>query len=238
MIQLAWNSVRKGGGFNAVHNNEAKALHLSYGRKCYHPVCKSKFWETILDANISARFFRISAGASNVTDFPDLLLQIASKPIANREYDITETGVIVRLERCDADGEFIDGEFCRKQMTNIPPQAGPDGLTPMALPDGQGLGHLAAFRYHRPTRVILLQNNRQCVTTHRVALYVMRLNAAAIHAFSPILREDALERFKDKKLGRSACNLPHQKTWRHWTIWGSLPQKERECLPKLIRVSR
>jgi hypothetical protein len=68
------------------------------------------------------------------------------------------------------------------------------------LPNGQGLGHLAAFRFHRPTRVILLQYNPQCVTTYRVALYLMKMNTAAVYGFAPILREDALERFKDKKI--------------------------------------
>jgi hypothetical protein len=153
-----------------------------------------------MDANVSARFFRLSAQPPGTLDFPELLLAELAKPRTAREHDVTGTGVTVRVEHCIADGDFVVGEFCRKQMTNIPPQAGPDGLTPIALPNGQGLGHLAAFRFHRPTRVILLQNNPQCVTTYRVALYVMKLNAAAVFGFAPVLREDALERFKDKKV--------------------------------------
>jgi hypothetical protein len=146
-----------------------------------------------MDANVSARFFRLSAAPPASNDFPDMLLAQAGKGLSLREYDVTGTGVTVRVEHCVEDGEFVIGEFCRKQMTNIPPQAGPDGLTPIPLPNGQGLGHLAAFRYHRPTRVILLQYNMQCVTTYRI-------NAASVYGFAPILREDALERFKDKKI--------------------------------------
>jgi len=153
-----------------------------------------------LDAKISARFFELTAASANIPDFPDLLLREAEKPLAQREYDITDDVVTVRLERCISDGEFVIGEFCRKQITNIPPQAGPEGLIPMSLPDGQGLGHLGAFQYHRPTRIILLQNNRQCVTTHRVGLYLMKLNTGALFAFAPVLREDAIERFKNKKI--------------------------------------
>ena len=129
-----------------------------------------------MDAKISARFFELTAAPANIPDFPDLLLREAKKPLAQREYDITGDGVTVRIERCISDGEFVIGEFCRKQITNIPPQAGPEGLTPMSLPDGEGLGHLGAFQYHRPTRIILLQNNQQCVTTHRIGLYLMKLN--------------------------------------------------------------
>jgi hypothetical protein len=129
-----------------------------------------------------------------------MLLAEVEKSLSIREYDVTGTGVTVRVEHCLEDGDFVIGEFCRKQMTNIPPQAGPDGLTPIPLPNGQGLGHLAAFRYHRPTRVILLQHNVLCVTTYRVALYLMKINAASVYGFAPILREDAVERFKDKKI--------------------------------------
>lgn len=152
-----------------------------------------------MDANVSARFFRISAAPPDTLDFPEMLMAEVAKPLQDREHDVTGTGVTVRVEHCINDGDFVVGEFCRKQMTNIPPQAGPDGLTPIPLPNGQGLGHLAAFRYHRPTRVIL-QYNLQCVTTYRVALYLMKLNPASVYGFAPILREDALERFKDKKI--------------------------------------
>jgi hypothetical protein len=138
----------------------------------------------MMDANVSARFFRLSAAPPNTQDFPDMLLAEVTKPLADREYDVTGTGVTVRVEHCVIDGDFLVGEFCRKQMTNIPPQAGPDGLTPIPLPNGKGLGHLAAFRYHLPTRVILLQHNMLCVTTYRVALYLMKLNAASIYGFA------------------------------------------------------
>ncbi|WP_338822157.1 DUF6731 family protein [Bradyrhizobium septentrionale] len=153
-----------------------------------------------MDANVSGRYFRLSAAPPSSSDFPEMLLAQAAKPLSLREYDVTGTGVTARVEHCIEDGDFVIGEFCRKQMTNIPPQAGPDGLTPIPLPNGQGLGHLAAFRYHRPTRVILLQYNMQCVTTYRIALYLMKINAASVYGFAPILREDALERFKDKKI--------------------------------------
>jgi hypothetical protein len=63
------------------------------------------------------------------------------------------------------------------------------------------LGHLAAFRYHRPTRILLLQTNIQSASPNRVSVYVQKLtNGAGTYVFKPVLREDALERFKNRTL--------------------------------------
>jgi hypothetical protein len=153
-----------------------------------------------MDANVSARYFRVSDHVEQAPDFSDLLLGEMGKAIPDRERDVTGAGVLLRVEQCEAEGRFVSGQFCRKQTTNIPPQAGPRGLAPIVLPDGQGIGHLAAFRYHKPTRVILLQNNINCTTPHRISLYLMMINAAAVYGFKPVFREDALERFKNRKI--------------------------------------
>lgn len=154
-----------------------------------------------MDSNVSARYFRVSAHVVQAPDFPDLLLAEMGKPIKDREHDVTGTGVLLRVEHCSNEGDFVIGEFCRKQIVNIPPQAGPNGLKPIILPHGEGIGHVAAFRYHRPTRIILLQNNSQCATPHRIALYVKFASSTAVlYGFSRILREDAWARFKNRKL--------------------------------------
>jgi hypothetical protein len=143
----------------------------------------------------------VSAHVLQAPDFPDLLLAEMGKPIKDRERDVTGTGVLLRVERCAKEGDFVIGEFCRKQIVNIPPQAGPSGLRPIILPHGEGIGHVAAFRYHRPTRIILLQNNSQCATPHRIALYVkLASSAAVLYSFSRVLREDAWARFKNRNL--------------------------------------
>jgi hypothetical protein len=151
-----------------------------------------------MDARVSARFFRVSAKPEGTEDFPDLLLAEMKKDRTAREYDVGQQ-LILRIERCEPDGEFVAGDFCRKQTTNLPPQAHPDGLAPTVLPEGRGIGHLAAFRYHRPTRTLLLQNNNLCATPSRIGVYTMLLNGAATFSFQPVLRDDAIDRFKDRK---------------------------------------
>jgi hypothetical protein len=160
-----------------------------------------------MNTTVRARFFRASLAHENTQDFPDMLLQEMKKSLADREHDVADITqgdnaptVLLRVEQCESEGEFVTGQFCRKQTTNIPPQAGPDGLTPIELSEGQGIGHVAAFRYHRPTRIFLLQNNIQCATVHRISVYMARINTASLFAFDPVMREDALERFKHRKV--------------------------------------
>jgi hypothetical protein len=160
-----------------------------------------------MDSTVRARFFRASPQPAKALDLPDMLLAEMKKSLPQREKDVSDavggvagTGVILRVEECEREGDFVIGQFCRKQMTNLPPEAGPDGLGPIPIPDGRGIGHVSAFRYHRPTRVLLLQNNIQCATPHRIGVYVARINAEALYGFEPVLREDALERFKHRKV--------------------------------------
>jgi hypothetical protein len=160
-----------------------------------------------MDTTVRARFFRVTDAPANVPDFPDLLLQEMKKPMTDREQNVAYAvdgdevpTVLLRVEQCESEGDFVAGQFCRKQTSNIPPQAGPDGLSPIMLPNGQGLGHLAAFRYHRPTRILLLQNNMQCASPKRLSVYLARINGAALFAFEPAMREDALERFKHRNV--------------------------------------
>lgn len=153
-----------------------------------------------MDAKVSARFFRVSPPPDGKIDFPDQLLNIMKAKTAGERERVLDGGVTLRLERCSSDGQFIAGEFCRKQTVNIPPKASAAGLAPVNLGEGSGLGHTAAFRYHRPTRVLLLQHNAQCANPIRLGVYLAFPQPDSFFVFSPILRKDAWERFKDKSV--------------------------------------
>jgi hypothetical protein len=149
-----------------------------------------------MDSRVAVRFFRVSEPPPGVPDFGDILQQISEIPApADREQNLGE-GVNVRLESCAARGQTLEGDLCRIQTVNIPPQAGAEGLEPLVLGDGNGIGHMAAFAYHRPTRVLLLQSNNQSVTPNRLALYAASWDPAQIFHLSPVLTDDALERFQ------------------------------------------
>ena len=153
-----------------------------------------------MDAIVAGRFYAVTPERGMLPGFAETLLGQMGHPVQMRERDLGQ-GVALRIENCAADGEFIEGQFCRKQMDNIPPQAGPLGLQPIKLERDQGIGHLCAFRYHRPTSIILLQTNILSATPNRVTLYLRTLlNGAGTYFFEPILRQDAMERFRDRRL--------------------------------------
>lgn len=149
-----------------------------------------------MDSRVAVRFFRASPSPRGVAEFGDILEQVvAAGGPADRERDIGND-VVVRLEGCAANGPTIEGDFCRVQRVNIPPQAGAGGLAPIQLAQGNGIGHMAAFLYHRPTRVLALQTNMQSATPNRVAQYLATLDPAQIFHLQPVLTEDAIERFR------------------------------------------
>lgn len=149
-----------------------------------------------MDSRVAVRFFRASASPQGVAEFGDILLQtIALGGPAERERDVGG-GVVVRLENGAPQGQTVEGDFCRVQRLNIPPQAGADGLAPIVLAQGNGIGHMAAFLYHRPTRVLLLQSNNLSATPNRAAQYLATLDPAQIFSLAPVLTDDAMERFR------------------------------------------
>jgi hypothetical protein len=60
-----------------------------------------------MDATVSARFYRLTGHMPGAPDFPDLLLNEMPKPRTTREYDVTGTGVTVRIEHCEKEGDFL-----------------------------------------------------------------------------------------------------------------------------------
>lgn len=149
-----------------------------------------------MDSKLTVRFYRVSTPPAGVGDFGDVLLQALDLGTpADRERDIGQS-VIVRLEGASARAQTVEGDLCRVQRTNIPPQAGADGLVPIQLNEGHGIGHMAAFLYHRPTRVLALQSNMQSVTPNRLSIYLASIDVAQQFQMAPVLTDDALERFQ------------------------------------------
>lgn len=124
-----------------------------------------------------------------------VLRNLQAKDLSRRSIAVDE-GIILRLERLEAEPNYLSGEFCRIQKSNIPPTAGDDGLTPTLLEAGKGLGHLAAFRYHIPTQIMLLQMNRQCASSNRVSLYLGLAENKALYVLEPVLRPDVFKRMQ------------------------------------------
>lgn len=152
-----------------------------------------------MDTTITGRAFRVSEPSAGRKDFHEILLGYSAKPSPkSRELDIGDE-VVLRLEYAKLEGEWLNGEFVRVQTKQIPPQAGPDGLEPIVLKDGRGLGHLATFAYNMKTRVIVLQTNRLSATPSRIYLYTAGNDPQDLFVLKPVLSQDAMARFTKKK---------------------------------------
>lgn len=151
-----------------------------------------------MDNTVTAKFFRVT-GEAAAPEFVAHLDTIFAKALVDRESDInpgTNNPVIVRLERlAHDDADYVTGELIRKQVRNIPPEANDEGLEPIELSEGGGLGYSSAFIFHRPTRVILIQSNPIAVTYSRLAMYTVTHNPAANYRFDPIPTDEAWDRF-------------------------------------------
>jgi hypothetical protein len=149
----------------------------------------------MIDATVTARFFRIVKPEAAAPNPETILRNLDEKDLTDRAFDLDE-GVVLRLERLEIEPNYLSGEFCRIQSTNIPPTAGDDGLSPTILEDGKGLGHLAAFRFHVPTQIMLLQMNQQCATANRISIYLGMAERKPMYVLEPVLRADTFKRMQ------------------------------------------
>lgn len=152
-----------------------------------------------MDNSVSARFFRIETEDGAGGSIESILSDIAGNTLSDRERNIgAEAGDAIhsRLERLLEDNDYLVGEFIRRQTANKPPEANAQGLSPLQLADGGGLGHSCAFRLHKPTQTMCLQNNPSGLSIGRVRTYLTAWNPRSKFNFERVPTEDALERFR------------------------------------------
>lgn len=156
-----------------------------------------------MDRIVKCKYYRVSDREGGGLDFPEQLVDFWNRyPLAlDREYrTATEQsqGSLIRLEYLDPGEQFIAGNFCRIQSENIPPEVTNEGLQPVELANGRGLGHQNAFLYHRQTRVLLWQQNRLGVSFADLAVYLNRdVDLVSLFAFEPIASEEAWDKFRE-----------------------------------------
>lgn len=152
-----------------------------------------------MDRTVTAKFYRVVAEGHGQQTFEQLLEPISNiQPVSDRERD-TGADVVVRLERFQRDRQFIKGDFCRIQNTNIPPEVENNGLAPLVLAGGRGLGHLSAFVYHPPTQVLLWQENRNGTSKDRLVAYLSNGDAQRLFGLNPLISADALQRLMNSE---------------------------------------
>lgn len=152
-----------------------------------------------MDSKIKARFFQVENVDHRNSTFFDCLHQLWGHADRN-EYETIYGDARVRIENFEDDPSivgqgFVDGEFVRQQVENIPPIA--EQGQPLEGND-RPLGHRCAFRYHAGTNVLLLESRREAVTPIRLdALIKSRLSPHKGFFLSPVLSPAALETLRN-----------------------------------------
>lgn len=121
--------------------------------------------------DVSARYWSLEPTYPGTT-FAEILKIIfdVGDPGA-REIEI-ESDYSVRLERLEKVDRFLIGEVCRVQRENIPPAAGRDGMSPMHLADGEGIGHRSTFIADEEGASVLWHQDQMACTPVKFAVYL------------------------------------------------------------------
>ena len=149
-----------------------------------------------MDSNITCRFFKIEAEFDTVPPFEEACLAAFELGDDPEHRQKLVGGATVRMERFGKDANFFRGEAVRVQTENIPPEASPKGLTPLAV---GGLGHAIAFRYHPGLKVIAIQFDNRAVSLGRLLNYLRVVDGSHLYKMSPLVTEDAWDRYDDGK---------------------------------------
>lgn len=139
-------------------------------------------------------YFQIVAPSESVRPLSDMLLDIGTLPTSKREKRLSQN-VLFRLERIEEQDRFVLGDFTRRQMTDIPPEALADGLTELSLRDGSGLGHSSAFLVDERSGCLALEMRRGAASSGRVLEYLRAFEDGLQLRLPPHLSSGAWERF-------------------------------------------
>src|ERR1043166_9255282 len=146
-----------------------------------------------MDKWVTVQFWRLTPLADGGASFEQALAAaFALGPMAPQREREVGSGAIVRLERLEADGAFIDGEFARIQRDGLPHATGPEGLIPL---EHDALGHAVAFRYSPDLRVLAMEQDKNAVSPRRMLLYLKAVTANASFSAESLENEDVWDRF-------------------------------------------
>lgn len=88
-----------------------------------------------MDNSLTLKFLRVTLAHPHGTAFHTALETALSLGDPHDREKNVNAGmpdpIIIRLERLQPRNDFISGELIRKQISNIPPEANDDGLTPI-----------------------------------------------------------------------------------------------------------
>lgn len=100
----------------------------------------------------------------------------------------------IRLERFVQDGQFIKGEFTRKQTVNLPPKVRGNGTL---QPSPEPIAHRVAFQYHPRLSILAIEANKNSISLTKVNNYIQQILQHHGFDFLPVQSRAAWEKLND-----------------------------------------
>jgi hypothetical protein len=159
-----------------------------------------------MDKRIVVHFLQVVPRTSAVPEFSTTLLSCFASGATpgERELVVSQDDTRVRLERLEANGDWLEGEVVRVQRDNIPLEALPQGLEPSRA---QSQGHSAVFRYHSGLSLLIIEKNTTNMTPSRFLRYLRAFDPTGRYVANPIANEDVWERFGRMRPKRFSVTL-------------------------------
>jgi hypothetical protein len=152
---------------------------------------------------LNADFFKLEVTTGE--KFEDLVFSVAKTGIKRETTLEVKDDFFTRLESAGKWGEeFVEGQIVRLRMNSLPDKAGFDEpIQAIGFNEEEGVGESAAFMFDKKSNILLLERNRNAVTTFTFAQFFRQ--AAKLQGpinLHPVLRPEMLQKVLNAKVVR------------------------------------
>ena len=157
----------------------------------------------VYSKKLTADFFKLEVTTGE--SFANLVTTIAVQGIKKETTIEVKDDFFTRLETSGNWGdEHIEGQIVRLRMNSLPDKAGfSEPIQAIGFKDEEGVGESAVFIFHSKSNVILLERNRNALTTYTFAEFFRQMGKikGQVNLF-PVLQHDVYERVFNAKVVR------------------------------------
>lgn len=157
----------------------------------------------VYSKTLHAEFFKLEITTGE--KFADIVSAVASQGIKKETTLEVKDDFFTRLEQAALWGDdSVEGHIVRLRMNSLPDKAGfAEPLQSIGFSDEEGVGESAAFIFQKHSNVLLLERNRNAVTTFTFAQFFKQLGKIAGEMnLHPILQHDVYEKVFNAKVVR------------------------------------
>lgn len=157
----------------------------------------------VYSKTLSADFYKLEITTGE--HFEKVVSSIAAKGIKKETIVEVKDDFFTRLEYSGPWGEeCVEGHIVRLRMNSLPDKAGFDEpIQSIGFSEEEGVGESAAFIFQKQSTVLLLERNRNAVTTFTFATFFKQLGEVPGEInLHPILQHDVYQKVFDAKVLR------------------------------------